>query len=157
MSELGSLSFSLMDQWRNSKCISPVAKAVSEAFYYPLNLATDSIDSQVGHMIYEEFNTVVILWEQLHVTDKVWHDFLQHLRYGHVQPHHINMLWTLLIHNLKPHPLTSTPPLGTMSHLLHLTTQYGSSGMSPPFGSIATIQAGSFLSAPQTIRFKIGH
>ena len=40
----------------------PVAKAVSEALYYLINLATtDSTDAQVGYMIYEEFNTVVIL------------------------------------------------------------------------------------------------
>src|ERR1700676_3110192 len=77
----------------------PVAKAVSEALYYPINLATDSTDAQVGHMIYEEFNTVVILREQLRVTDQVWHDFLQHLRYGQVQPHHVDMLRTLLVCN----------------------------------------------------------
>jgi len=50
------------------------------------------MDSQLGHAIYEEFDTVVILREQLRVTDPVWHDFLTHLRYGRVEEHHLALL-----------------------------------------------------------------
>ena len=43
----------------------PVAQLPSESLYRPINLATDSIDCQLGHAIYEEFKTVVILKEQM--------------------------------------------------------------------------------------------
>ena len=80
----------------------PIAKAASKALYYPINFATNSIDAQVGCMIYEEFNTVVILWEQNCVMDHVWRDFL---RNSHIQPHHIDMLCTLLVHKPQETPI----------------------------------------------------
>jgi hypothetical protein len=46
----------------------------------------------VGRTIYEEFTTVVVLKQQMRVVDPVWQDFLQHLRQGHVQQHHMDML-----------------------------------------------------------------
>ena len=49
----------------------PVAYTVSKSLYQPSNMATDSLDSQLGCAIYEEFSTVVILREQLQVTDNV--------------------------------------------------------------------------------------
>ncbi|KIN95737.1 hypothetical protein M404DRAFT_49684, partial [Pisolithus tinctorius Marx 270] len=45
------------------------------------NISTAKM-SQLGRAIYMEFTTVVILKEQMRVTDPVWHDFLEHLRYG---------------------------------------------------------------------------
>jgi len=66
-----------------------VAVAPSEALYYPTNLVRDSIDTQIGRGIFEEFVTVVILREQMRVTDPVWRDFLEHLRYGRVQERHL--------------------------------------------------------------------
>jgi len=77
----------------------PVAVSPREALYYDCK-PHDPASSQLGRAIYEEFNTIVILKEQMRVTDEVWHDFLQHLRYGRVQQHHIDMLHTLLI--VKP-------------------------------------------------------
>jgi hypothetical protein len=77
----------------------PVACAVTEALYYPTNIATDSVDSQIGRAIYEEFDTVVILRDQLRITDDVWHDFLTHLRYGHVQERHLSMLRKQIVKN----------------------------------------------------------
>ena len=50
------------------------------------------MDSQLRHANYEEFNTVVILREQLWVTDSVWHDFLTYLHYGHVKECHLALL-----------------------------------------------------------------
>lgn len=62
-------------------------------------------------MIYEEFTTVVILQEQMHVADSVWHNFLQHLWYGQVQQSHIEMLCELVITNHKcPKTDFSTSP-----------------------------------------------
>jgi hypothetical protein len=70
----------------------PVACAASKALYHPSNMAMDTMDSQLRHAIYEEFDTVVILREHLQVTDSVWHDFLTHLRYSHVEEHHLALL-----------------------------------------------------------------
>ena len=67
--------------------------------YFPSNPERDSAESQSGRAIYEEFTTVVILQEQMHVTDPVWHDFLVHLRDGRVKEEHISMLRTLVITN----------------------------------------------------------
>ena len=65
--------------------------AASEALYQLLNMVVDSVNSQIGHAIYEEFNTVVILREQCKVTD-VWQDFLTCLHYGCVEEQHLAML-----------------------------------------------------------------
>ena len=60
----------------------------TEALFCPANLARNSIDSQAGHSI-DKFKTAVILHEQIRVTDSVWHNFLEHLHYGHVQKCHL--------------------------------------------------------------------
>ena len=70
----------------------PVACGPHEMLYEPSNLERDSVDSQLGHAIYKEFNIVVILHEQWCVTDPTWQDFLTHLCYGWVQEHHLMML-----------------------------------------------------------------
>ncbi|TFK78127.1 hypothetical protein K466DRAFT_457325, partial [Polyporus arcularius HHB13444] len=75
----------------------PVAVSPTEALFKPINLEHDPPDRMLGRKLYEEFNTVVILKEQMRVTDPVWRDFLDHLRYGTVQKHHINMLRTLVL------------------------------------------------------------
>ena len=53
----------------------PVAALTYEALYYPANIQKDSTDALLGHAIYEEFITVVILKEQIHCIDPVWLDF----------------------------------------------------------------------------------
>ncbi|KAJ6622669.1 hypothetical protein B0H10DRAFT_2340322 [Mycena sp. CBHHK59/15] len=65
--------------------------------YYPIDPIHDSLESKLGRMIYEEITTVVLLKEQMRVTDLVWLDFLRHLRVGNVQEHHLAMLRTLII------------------------------------------------------------
>jgi hypothetical protein len=75
----------------------PVATAKSEALYHPARVTIDSIESQLGRAIYEEFKTVVILREQVRVTDEIWRDFLVHLRHGRVKEHHLKMLRTLIV------------------------------------------------------------
>jgi len=74
----------------------PVACGKREPLYYPIR-ADEPITLQVGRRIYEEFSTVVILQEQMRVTDHIWRDFLNHLRYGRVEPRHLKMLRTLLL------------------------------------------------------------
>jgi hypothetical protein len=74
----------------------PVATALTEALYFPINFM-HSTEAQLGRTIFEEFTTVIILTEQVRVTDEVWHDFLQHLRNGQVQERHIKMLRTLVL------------------------------------------------------------
>jgi hypothetical protein len=74
----------------------PVACRKQEPLYYPTS-ADDPTALQVGRKIYEEFSKVVILGEQVRVTDHVWRDFLDHLRHGRVEPRHLKMLRTLLL------------------------------------------------------------
>lgn len=76
----------------------PVAGRKREPLFYPEHY-TDTIDAQIGRKIYEEFTTVVILREQVRVTDPEWRDFLRHLRDGCVQERDVHMLRQLLITN----------------------------------------------------------
>jgi len=62
----------------------PVACAKSEVLYHPVNLAKDLDDAKIGRHIYEEFSVVVILREQMRITDHGWQDFLVQLHYGRV-------------------------------------------------------------------------
>ena len=87
----------------------PVACGKREPLYYPINSA-DPIPFQIGRKIYEEFSTVVILQEQMRVTDHVWRDFLDHLRYGRVEPRHLKMLRTLLLKRQTPDSSLAYPP-----------------------------------------------
>ena len=89
----------------------PVACGPNKALYEPSDMGRDSVDSQLGHAIYEEFKVVVILCKQWCVMDPTWQDFLTHLRYGQVQEHHL----TMLRHQIVKHPHClptdfSTPP-----------------------------------------------
>lgn len=70
----------------------PVAQSPSEALYRPLNLAEDDVNQQIGRRLYEDFTTVVILKEQMRVTDPVWREFLVHLRKGEVQDRHLGIM-----------------------------------------------------------------
>jgi hypothetical protein len=95
----------------------PVAKSSAESLYRPTNLASDSTECQIGRAIYEEFKTVVILKEQMRVTDPIWRDLLVHLRYGRIQERHIQILRSLVVHrsqskdrvDFKSEPWASAP------------------------------------------------
>jgi len=58
--------------------IVPVARPLPDALYYPVDFNGDTLTSQIGRAIYEEFTTVVELKEQRRISDPVWHDFLKH-------------------------------------------------------------------------------
>lgn len=75
----------------------PVTVGPSEALYIPGRPGGEPTLAQVGRAIYEEFGTVIILHQQMRVTDDAWLDFLTHLRMGRVQECHITMLRTLLL------------------------------------------------------------
>ncbi|KAJ7649917.1 hypothetical protein FB45DRAFT_1075708, partial [Roridomyces roridus] len=79
----------------------PVAVGASEALYYPSDAINDSVESHVGRAIYKELTTVVLLKQQMRVTDPVWLDFLRHLRAGNVQEDHLTILRTLLVRPRK--------------------------------------------------------
>lgn len=49
----------------------PVTKAPSQYLYQPTDISWDSMETQIGRTIYEEFRTVVMLKEQMWVTDPV--------------------------------------------------------------------------------------
>lgn len=83
----------------------PVACRKREPLYYPIGM-DDLTALQVGRRIYEEFSTVIILREQMWVTDHIWRDFLDHLRYGRVEPRHLKMLRTLLLKHQAPNSLS---------------------------------------------------
>lgn len=77
----------------------PVAVSPSEALYVPGRPQSERTLCQLGRAIYEEFQTVVILQEQMRVTDKIWLDFLNHLHMGRVQEQHMAMLRELVLTN----------------------------------------------------------
>lgn len=79
----------------------PVTQPLSESLCQPMNLASDSFNHQMGRAIYKEFKTVVILKEQMCVTDLTWCDLLVHLRYGQVQEKYIAILHKLIINQPK--------------------------------------------------------
>ncbi|KAF8589174.1 hypothetical protein K439DRAFT_1286976, partial [Ramaria rubella] len=67
--------------------------------YYPVNATFDSIKEQNGRRLYEQFGVLVLLDQQVRVSDVAWLDFLRHLRYGNVKEHHIKMLKNLVLTN----------------------------------------------------------
>ena len=76
----------------------PVAGAKKDPLYYSPQ-STDSTDLKTGHMMYEEFTTVIVLHEQVQVTDMGWWDFLRCLHKGAVKEEDLAMLRKLLITN----------------------------------------------------------
>ncbi|KIK13899.1 hypothetical protein PISMIDRAFT_17663 [Pisolithus microcarpus 441] len=89
----------------------PVAVGPSKPLYMPGKPQNDNPQAQLGRTIYEEFQTVVVLTEQIRVTDKVWQDFLRHLHMGRVQESHIGMLRQLVLTNrsVPPPNFAETP------------------------------------------------
>jgi PIF1-like helicase len=77
----------------------PVAKNRGQFLYTSKDDPTDLKASQLGQSIYKQFNTVVILKEQMRVKDPVWKNMLSNLRKGHLQETDIKMLHDLVIYN----------------------------------------------------------
>ncbi len=75
----------------------PVAKGPAEYLFNPADLGRHSEECLLGRRVYEEFTTVVILNQQMRVTDAVWRDLLVHLRKGEVKQHHLECLRSLVL------------------------------------------------------------
>ncbi len=90
----------------------PVACAAGEALYKPTNLTRDAkhADRILGRTIYEEFTTVVVLREQMRVSDPTWREFLVHLRHGKVTNEDLKMLRTLI---MKPNSDTTAADMSS--------------------------------------------
>ncbi len=88
----------------------PVAQGPKEFLFHPSRLGdAGDADASIGRRLYEEFSVVVILKEQMRVTDGVWRDMLVHLRTGDVHRRHIKMLRQLV---LKPGRGSTTTDFG---------------------------------------------
>ncbi|KAJ2999758.1 hypothetical protein NUW54_g6884 [Trametes sanguinea] len=60
---------------RNFHQFSPVVVSLREALYQPLDFKQDSPDCLLGRKLYEEFTTVIILKEQMRISDPTWQEF----------------------------------------------------------------------------------
>lgn len=74
----------------------PVAKPTREYLYHPTR-PEDPVLCKLGRAIWEKFDVVVLLKEQMRVVDPVWREFLVHLRRGEVQQRHLDMLRGLVL------------------------------------------------------------
>jgi hypothetical protein len=77
----------------------PVVARRSAPLYWPADSRHDSEEDILGRKIFEQFSTVVRLNKQVRVRDEIWHDVLQHVRYGNCQQHHIDIIKKLVITN----------------------------------------------------------
>ena len=77
----------------------PVVARRSAPLYWPVDPMHDAEDDILGRKIYEQFMTVVQLKKQIRVRDGVWHDVLQHVRYGNCRSEHIDIIKSLVIDN----------------------------------------------------------
>ncbi|KAM5532632.1 hypothetical protein V8D89_013676, partial [Ganoderma adspersum] len=75
----------------------PVACSGREALYEPADPSRDTLEQAVGRRLYETFDKVVILDEQMRVTDPEWSTFLKSLRVGDVTSEQVEMLRGLVI------------------------------------------------------------
>ncbi|KAF8592410.1 hypothetical protein K439DRAFT_1400224 [Ramaria rubella] len=65
--------------------------------YYLVNIGIDTLKEQNGRRLYEQFTIVVLLDQQVQVTDSKWLAFLRHLRYGKVKEADMEMLKRLVL------------------------------------------------------------
>jgi hypothetical protein len=77
----------------------PVVARQSAPLYWPVDSIRDSEDDVFGRKVFEQFTTVVQLKQQIRVRDAVWHDVLQHVRYGNCQHQHIDEIRKLILTN----------------------------------------------------------
>ena len=123
----------------------PVACSRREALYYPLD-TNDSMDAQVGRQTYDEFSTVVILKEQIRISDPTWRDFLEHLRYGRVESRHLDMLRTLLLKRgitggkppHSPNDLNAQPPTSNLPMVDFSTQPWADAALITPRHAVRT-------------------
>ena len=89
----------------------PVVARRSAPLYWPANLRQDTEEDILGRKFFEQFLTIVKLNKQIRVKDEIWHDVLQHIRYGNCRQEHINEIRKLIITNPDcPHTDFNTSP-----------------------------------------------
>lgn len=124
----------------------PVIKGVPGALFQP-NVATPAVTkpkksktkplqpktetqvkkdlmSQTGREIYERFTTVVLLTEQMRVSDPIWRALLQRMRRGQTAEQDFDTLRSLIITRPECPPQISTLSRGKMLILSHQDTPY---------------------------------
>lgn len=57
----------------------------------------DDAKEQLGHSLYEQFQTIVHLTQQVCVIDKEWQDVLHHIHNGSCHAHHLQLLCSLIV------------------------------------------------------------
>ena len=78
----------------------PMSRRASSVMYYPSDtMPNESDDAHTGRMLYEMFHTVVILWQQVCVTNPVWLGFLWNLQHRTILEEDMKMLDTLMLTN----------------------------------------------------------
>ena len=77
----------------------PVVARRSAPLYWPVNSRQDTEEDILGRKIFEQFITVVKLNKQIRVQDAIWHNVLQHIRYGNCRREHIETIRRLIITN----------------------------------------------------------
>lgn len=81
----------------------PVAASSGGALYYQSTPTRSgfSVEAELGRTIYEKFDKVVLLKQQVRVSDPVWRSFLTDVRRGCVKDKDISMLESLVLTNPK--------------------------------------------------------
>jgi hypothetical protein len=77
----------------------PISSGRSAPLYWPCNPSKDSAEELLGRKLYEEFEIVVRLKEQVRVIDPEWLDLPRYVRHGSCRAHHIELLQSLVITN----------------------------------------------------------
>lgn len=75
----------------------PVRQLASEVLFKPIDLTRDTAEAIIGRTLYKAFKTVVILKEQMRITDLTWRCFLDHLRHSEVEEDDLDMLQSLVL------------------------------------------------------------
>ena len=89
----------------------PVVTTKRGALYHMSDVARgDSAEEVIGRSIYEQFDKVVILKEQVRVQDAGWRELLSKLRYGEMHKKHYQMLKELTLGDPQcPHTDFTSP------------------------------------------------
>ncbi|KAF8119743.1 hypothetical protein EV363DRAFT_1195587, partial [Boletus edulis] len=70
---------------------------IGRPLYWLIDASKDDAEELLGRALYEQFQIVVRLTEQVRVIDVDWLDLLQHIRSGSCRAQHIQMLRSLII------------------------------------------------------------
>ena len=104
----------------------PVASGLSAPLYVLCNPTKDSALDMLGRKLYEQFDVVVRLTQQVRVTDPVWVDLLRRARHGECHEEDLETLRGLMLTDSRCPPTDfSSPPwsnavLVTLRHAVRM-------------------------------------